>query len=384
MNAGGVAARRAPIRVCLVGPSLDILGGQAVQVTRLLKRLRELDGLEVEFLPVNPRLPGPLRALQRIKYVRTVVTSIAYAASLMRRVPRYDIIHAFSASYTSYLLAPLPAMVVARCFGKKVVLNYRSGEADDHLRRSPFARWTMRLAHVIVAPSGYLVEVFGRFGLPARSILNFVEMEGIQHRERSSFRPNFLSNRNLEQLYNVGCTIEAFALIQEQHPEAALTVVGDGSERAKLEALVRERGLRNVRFTGKIPPERMREFYDGADVYLNSPNIDNMPNSVIEAFASGIPVVTTNAGGIPFIVTEGETGFMVERDDHRALAARALELIDNPAKAARVAGNARREALGRYVWEAVALEWEQLYRGLTGDATPVLRSSDNPAPAHRA
>ena len=69
---------QSPIRVVLVGPSMDILGGQAVQVTRLLRRLRELNGIEVGFLPVNPRLPGPLRLLQQIKYVRTVATSIAY------------------------------------------------------------------------------------------------------------------------------------------------------------------------------------------------------------------------------------------------------------------------------------------------------------------
>src|SRR3954468_20409395 len=148
------------IRVCLVGPSMDIVGGQAVQVTRLLRRLRELDGVEVDFLAVNPRLPGPLRLLQRVKYVRTITTSIAFFTSRLLRVHRYDVIHAFSASYSSYLLAPLPAMIAARLFWKRVVLNYRSGEALDHLARSPFAVRSMRLAHAIVVPSGYLVEVF--------------------------------------------------------------------------------------------------------------------------------------------------------------------------------------------------------------------------------
>src|SRR5258708_36540640 len=99
------ATQRETIRLVLVGPSMDILGGQAVQVQRLLRRLGELDGLVVEFLPVNPRLPGPLRLLQRVKYVRTVVTSVAYLMSLLWRLPRFDVLHAFSASSTSYLLA---------------------------------------------------------------------------------------------------------------------------------------------------------------------------------------------------------------------------------------------------------------------------------------
>ncbi|MEO5817804.1 MAG: glycosyltransferase family 4 protein [Gemmatimonadaceae bacterium] len=352
------------IRVVLVGPSMDILGGQAVQVTRLLRRLRELEGIEVEFLAVNPRLPGPLRLLQRIKYVRTIATSIAYGLSLLAQIRKYDVVHAFSASYTSYLLAPLPAMLVARLYGKRIVLNYRSGEASDHLAKSPLAVRTMRLADEIVVPSGYLVEVFAQFGLHARSILNFVDLDNLDYRERTVTRPTFLSNRNLEPLYNVGCTLRAFGVIQQQEPDAVLTVVGDGSERASLEALARELGLRNVEFAGKVPPQRMREFYDAADVYLNSPNIDNMPNSVIEAFASGLPVVTTNAGGIPFIVTDGETGFMSACDDHEALARNALALVRTSGLAHAVAARARNVCLTRYVWEAVAVEWETLYRGL--------------------
>lgn len=352
------------IRVVLVGPSMDILGGQAVQVTRLLRRLRELEGIEVTFLAVNPRLPGPLRLLQRVKYVRTITTSIAYGFSLLKEIRQHDVVHAFSASYTSYLLAPLPAMLVARLYGKRIVLNYRSGEASDHLARSSLAVRTMRLADEIVVPSGYLVEVFAQFGLHARAILNFVDLDNLDYRERTVTRPRFLSNRNLESMYNVGCTLRAFAIIQQQEPDAQLSVVGDGSERAVLEALSRALGLRNVEFAGKVPPQRMREFYNAADVYLNSPNIDNMPNSVIEAFASGLPVVTTNAGGIPFIVTDGETGFMSECNDHEALARNALALVNTAGLAQAVAARARNVCLARYVWEAVAVEWEQLYRGL--------------------
>lgn len=356
--------KQSAIRVLLVGPSMDILGGQAVQVTRLLRRLRELDDVEVVFLPVNPRLPGPFRRLQQIKYVRTISTSVAYLLSLLSELRKHDVIHAFSASYTSYLLAPLPAMIVARLYGKRVVLNYRSGEAADHLARSSLAVWTMRLADEIVVPSGYLVEVFARFGLRARAIPNFVDLDDLDHRERAAIRPVFLSNRNLEPMYNVACTLRAFAIIQQLEPEATLTVAGHGSERTALEALARQLDLRNVTFAGSVPPQRMREFYDAADVYLNSPNIDNMPNSVIEAFAAGIPVVTTNAGGIPFIVTDGETGCVVDCNDHEGIARRALALLRNPALARQIATRAREVCLTRYVWAIVATEWESLYRRL--------------------
>jgi glycosyltransferase involved in cell wall biosynthesis len=355
--------------VCLVAPSRDILGGQAIQAERLLRRLREVSGLEVDLLAVNPRLPSPLRWMQRVKYLRTIVTSLAYVASLLRRVPSYDVVHAFSASYFSYLLAPLPALVVARIYGKRAILNYRSGEADDHLARWRRSAATMRLAHVIVVPSGYLVDVFGRFGLAARSIANFVEIERIRYRPRVTLHPSFLSNRNLEPMYNVECVIRAFAIVQARVPEATLTIVGEGSERARLERLTAGLGLKAVTFTGKIPPERMAEYYDAADIYLNAPDIDNMPNSVIEAFAAGLPVVTTDAGGIPYIVTNDVTGLMVKRGDHEALAARATDLLETPELASRLAARARAECMERYVWSAVSGEWSDLYNGLA--AAPV-------------
>ncbi|HEX9919377.1 MAG TPA: hypothetical protein VGA87_09430, partial [Pyrinomonadaceae bacterium] len=128
-------ASRRRVRVLIVAPSLGILGGQAVQAARLRERLAEEPSLEVSFLPINPRLPGLLGKLQDIKYVRTVLTSLAYVALLLWRVRAYDVIHVFSASYVSFVLAPTPAILVAKLYGKRVVLNYRSGEAEDHLRR---------------------------------------------------------------------------------------------------------------------------------------------------------------------------------------------------------------------------------------------------------
>ena len=363
-----------PLRVCLVGPSLDILGGQAIILDRLRRRLEQLPELEVSFLPVNPRLPGPWRALQRINYVRTLVTSVAYLWSLLRHLRHVDVVHAFSASYWSFLLAPVPAMAVGRLFGKTVVVNYRSGEADDHLTRWRLTIPLLRMAHAIVVPSGYLVDVFRKHRLSATAIFNFVEAERIPYRMRGTVRPIFLSNRNLEPLYNVGCTLRAFALVQRALPNAELTLAGDGAERASLEGLTQELGLRNVRFVGRVSPADMPALYDAADVYLNSPDIDNMPNSVIEAFAAGLPVVTTDAGGIPYIVQHEANGLMVPSGDDIALGAQALRMVAEPELATRLSLRGRQACLEHYVWPAVRDAWLRLYRsarsGTERRATP--------------
>jgi glycosyltransferase involved in cell wall biosynthesis len=358
-----------PLRVTLVGPSLDILGGQAVQASRLLGRFASSPALAPDFLPVNPRLPGPFRLLQRIKYVRTVVTFAAYVWSLLRRLPGTEVVHAFSASYWSFLLAPAPALVLGRLLGRRVVLNYRSGEAEDHLRRwRRIALPLMRLADRIVVPSGYLVEVFARFGLPATAISNFVDVEQIPFRARPALRPRFLSNRNFEAHYNIPCVLRAFARIQAVVPEAQLALVGQGKERPALERLARELGLREVTFAGAVSPERMEGFYAAADIYLNAPDIDNMPTSIIEAFAAGLPVVSTSAGGIPWIVRNQENGLLVPRNDDAAMASESLRLLSDASLASRIAATAYAEVLARFTWPAVEEEWIRLYRDLARPA----------------
>ena len=350
-----------PLRVLIVAPSLEILGGQAVQASRLLQKLSEEPSIEVSFLPVNPRLPGVFRKLQEIRYVRTVVTSLLYWGLLLARLRRYDVVHVFSASYLSFVLAPTPAILVARLYGKKIVLNYRSGEAADHLRRwRRTAIPTIRLADEVAVPSGYLVDVFAQFEIVSRPISNFVDLDHFPFRERRLPRPVFLSNRNLEPLYNVECALRAFTIIQQRLPDARLIVAGDGSQRERLEALSEELDLRNVEFRGRVAPEQMQSLYDEADVYLNSPNIDNMPGSIIEAFASGLPVVTTCAGGIPYIVNDNSTGLVIHCGDHEAMAEAALTLLKDEALWRRITIRAREEC-ERYQWEFVKNEWLKLY-----------------------
>ena len=353
-----------PLRILIVAPSFDILGGQAVQAARLLKGLRAERSLQVDFLPINPRLPGALRKLQAIKYVRTVVTSLLYGATLLARVRRYDVIHIFSASYFSFVLAPTPAILVAKLYGKEIVLNYHSGEAEDHL-----ARWrrtaipTIRLADEVAVPSDYLVRAFARFGLHARAIFNTIESATFRFQERRQLRPLFLSNRNLEAHYGVDRVLRAFAIIQQSFPDASLTVAGDGSQRRSLEQLARELNLQNVEFKGQVEHEKVSALYDAADIYLNGSEIDNQPLSLLEAFACGLPVITTNAGGIPDMVTHERTGLLVQRGDYKAMADCALRLLRDAELARAITARALEEC-HKYSWEAVRGKWLDLYEGL--------------------
>jgi len=368
------------LRVLIAAPSLDIVGGQSRQAVRLREALSPEPDLDIGFVPHNPRLPGVLRSLQSIKYVRTVVTTVYYVMLLLWRIPRYDIVHVFSASYYSYSLSVIPALLIARLYGKKSIVNYRSGEAEDHLANWRTAVPTIRWADEIVVPSGYLVDVFARHGLRARAIHNIVELDRFCFRERHPVRPVFLTSRLLQPLYNVACVLRAFAIIQQHYPEATLTVAGDGFLRADLEALARELKLRNCEFIGFVPFDRMPALYDAADIYLSATNIDNMPSSLTESMASGLNVVTTDGGGsIPYIMTNEQTGLIVNCDDHEALAAAAIRLLEDNEFALKLVRKAH-QSTEKFTWPYIRNEWLKVYGELANEQDLPLSASKQSVP----
>ena len=352
------------IRVAIVVASLRILGGQAIQGRHILEGFTADPDIDAWLVPINPEPPAPFRWLVKVKYVRTIVTQVLYWPLLVRQLRRADVVHVFSASYFSFLLAPLPAVLVGRLLGKRVLLNYHSGEAPDHLGRSALARFVLRrLVHLNVVPSAFLRDVLASFDIPATSIANTVDTARFSFRARQRLGPRLISTRSLEPMYNVACTLKAFAIVQRSRPDATLTVVGGGSQDAALRRLAVDLSLHGVRFTGPVAPEAMPRYYDEADIYVQSPRIDNMPLSVLEAFASGLPVVATRIGGVPSILTDGQHGSLAADDDEREIAAHVLSILQDPDEARRRAAAAR-ATCEQYEWKAVRDQWAAAYRAL--------------------
>jgi glycosyltransferase involved in cell wall biosynthesis len=107
----------------------------------------------------------------------------------------------------------------------------------------------------------------------------------------------------------------------------------------------------------------MPNIYGQADIYLNASIIDNMPLSIIEAFSCGLPVVSTNAGGIPYICENGETALLVEKNDYEALARGAIKLLEDQELAGKIAFQARQECR-KYSRENICAEWREIYQKL--------------------
>jgi glycosyltransferase involved in cell wall biosynthesis len=350
------------IRVLLIAPSLAFVGGQSIQAAQLLEQWKSDPEVHVDFQPLDSPLP---KWLKQIPYARTVAGFILFCLHLLWRIPRYDVIHTFTAGLWSFALWTIPTVHIGRMYGRKVLVNYHDGRAEQHLQSWRIAKPTLLASAAVVTPSDYLVDVFSRYGIPSRRIYNIIDVAAIRFRARRSLRPVLMTNRALEPLYNVACVLRAFAIVQQRYPEATLTVAHDGPCRRELEQQARDLGLRNARFVGAIPKREIAGLYDAADIYIMSPNIDCMPLTLLECFAAGLPAVSTSPGGVPYIVTHGETGLLADVNDHAGLADQVFRLLEDPAFVERLTQTAHAE-LDKYRWIHIRHEWVEVYRELAG------------------
>ena len=349
------------LRLGLVGPLPPPSGGMANQTLQLARLLRA-EGLQVELVQVNP--PYRPAFVARLRGVRAVSRLLPYLLRLWRCAGQCDLLHVMANSGWSWHLFAAPAIWIGRWRGTPVLVNYRGGEAEAFFARS--LRWvrpSMERASAVVVPSGFLEEVFQRHGMAALVLPNVVDLA----RFRPAARPRgqcVLVARNLEPIYDNASALHALALLRITHPAARMVIAGSGPLRAALEQLAAQLGVQDaVRFAGQVDHAQMASLYAEADVMLNPSLVDNMPNAVLEALASGVPVVSTRAGGVPYMVQDGRTALLVTPGAAPEMAAALACLFDQPALADALAAAGRQEA-ARCAWTAVRPQLLAVYERL--------------------
>jgi glycosyltransferase involved in cell wall biosynthesis len=353
-------------RVCIVAPSLRYVGGQSAQADLLLRHWQNDPDIDIRFLAVDPPFPSAFGWAERIPGLRTILREPIYFWHLWRGLEDVDVAHIFSASYWSFLLAPAPAALFAKMKtkrkprGTRTLINYHSGEARDHLQRFRSAKFVLARVDKIVVPSGYLVDVFREFGLTAFAVPNIVDLAQFRYRERTPLRPHLVCTRGFSAYYSVDVVVRAFALIKKEYPQAQLDLVGGGPLESDIRKLVADLHLSGVNFTGVASRNEIGKYYDQADIFINASWLDNMPLSIIEAFAAGTPVVTTSPECMPYLVQHERTGLLSPVGDEKALAANVIRLLRDPVLAASLASNAHEESRN-YTWKAVREQWLNIY-----------------------
>lgn len=342
------------LRVGLIGPLAPPAGGMALQTAQLAELLRG-EGATVEIVqtnrPYQPAWAG------RIPMLRALFRLLPYLWALWRVSGRSQVLHLMANSGWSWHLFAAPAIWIARLRGTPLVVNYRGGGAAEFLRGAAAAvQASMRRSAGLIVPSGFLRKVFGDFGMDAQVVPNIINLSRYKPAGRvlQPEAPHLIVTRNLESLYDNASAIRALALLRAQHPAASLTIAGSGPELGMLQALAQELGVAaQVRFAGRLERDAMAALYQSADVMLNPSLTDNMPNSVLEALASGVPVVSTDVGGVPYLLEHERTGLLVKPAQPAQLAAAVQRLIVDGALRQSLIREGLQE-VERYTWPRVA------------------------------
>jgi glycosyltransferase involved in cell wall biosynthesis len=353
------------LKVAIVAPSLRFVGGQAVQAELLFRLWQGDPDVDAIFIAVDPPLHRWTAWAQQIRGLRTILRQPLYILDLWRGLANVDVAHIFASSYWSFLIAAAPAWLLGKCRGNKTLLNYHNGDARDHLWRFRSAVFVLSEADEIVVPSGYLVDVLGEFGLRAIVVPNLVDLSQFRYRPRPQLRPHLICTRGFSTYYKVDVVVRAFAEVKRVYSDARLDLIGEGPLEGDIRSLVASMKLTEIRFTGVASRHEIGNYYDQADIFINGSCVDAMPVSVIEAFRSGTPVVTTSPEAMPYLVEHERTGLLSAVDDEKGLAGNVIRLLRDNELAANLAENAYRESR-KYEWGVVRDQWLNLYRGMLG------------------
>lgn len=348
-------------KVTIVGPLAPPAGGMANQTKKLAEFLRS-EKITVEVIRTNPDYKPSI--IGKLPVIRALFRLVSYKLTLLRLLKNTDVIHIMANSGWSWHLFAAPAIVIGRIYKKPVIVNYRGGYASDFFSKSWFwVHLTLSKAQAIVVPSVFLKEVFGDYDKSSVVIPNVLDKELFFQDEQLEVNdvPRLIVTRNLEAIYDVATTVKAFSLIVKAFPEATLSIAGTGPEKQALTELIISLKLNdNVNFTGRLEPKEMAGLYQQADVMLNASTVDNTPNSIIEALACGTPVVSTDAGGIPKLVTHQHDALLVNIADHQKMAEAALDILTKPALQKKLVNNGL-STIKKFYWPNVWLKLKACY-----------------------
>ncbi len=276
-------------------------------------------------------------------------------------------------SEVSILRQALPPLLISRFQGKRIIVHYKRNQLETDLEQ--YGWWllpVLRLCDRVVVSSRFAAELLSRYGVTTVVILPAVDHDLLERRLVSQVQPKVIVARSLQSRNNVACIIEAMARVKQKYPRAELIICGDGPRRVYLQQLARSLKQNGVTFIGRVDGRELARCLDEADLYVNASSIDGLPESLIQALAAGLPVVTTDAGGIGEVVTDGENGLIVKSHDPAGLAECIIHLVESSALVERLSRAAPRSVTD-CSQSVIEKKWRELYESL-GDTSRSIQS----------
>lgn len=252
---------------------------------------------------------------------------------------------------------------LAKALKKKYIPILHGGDLPSRIIRSKRACDRLfKNAYLNVAVSGYLQKAFEEAGYKTITIPNSINVDNYPFSCRKTLRPKLLWVRAFNKIYNPLMAIDVLLELQKEYPGASLCMVGpdkDGTMDGFIQYANQNKILDSIKITGKLRRQEWIKLSEKFDIFINTTNIDNTPVSIIEAMALGMPIVTTNPGGIPFLLETGRDAILVDPGDFRSMAIAIGNLIENPAVAIEMSKVAREKAEG-FDWKKIQSKWIEI------------------------
>ncbi len=344
------------VGIAILGPFPPRPGGVSVQCAILADQLQSAGAIVTR---INTDVPS-LRSRGRLgRWLLPFAQIPSLIWQLWRTRKQWDILHVHPASWWGFM--PAVVGLMAKSWGARLVMSYHGGSIAVF-----FADWTWLVRPVLCRYDAILALtpthalVFEQYGFDVQIVPNIVPVEIFSFRPRGPLSPNILWLRQLEARYRPDDALQIFAAVQKVHPDATLTLAGGGTLTAQVAKEIADRGLDGVTLTGHLPDDDIPVAYNAADIFLNTSASDNQPQTLIEASASGLPVVSSDAGGIPDLIADGENGLLAPVGDTKALTDAILRLLDD-ADLARSLSIAAHQNAERFAWPQVAPQLAKAY-----------------------
>lgn len=286
--------------------------------------------------------------------------------SIWKYRKQVDLVLVDTYSTTAFYYAWLSAKLCG-WLGMKYIPILHGGNLPARFQRSPGkCRTVFGNSTINIAVSPYLLNYLEQAGYKGTVIENSISLSEYSFRQRTLLQTQLLWVRSFHETYNPQMALHLVHQLKQQYPDVHLTMVGpevDGSME-KCKQLAEDLGVeQHITFTGKLSKLEWTKLAQSKDIFINTTNYDNLPVSVLEAMALGLPVVSTNVGGIPYIITDGQNGLLVDADNVNEMTAAVTQLLSDNSMATSISKNAR-EYVEQYDWNIIKTKWHNLMQSI--------------------
>jgi len=277
---------------------------------------------------------------------------------------KYSVGHIVVFSGSAFIWAEISSWIL-KVLRKPFVLSLHGGSLPVFAGRWPGrVRRLLKSAVVVITPSRYLLEQMHPYRSELRLLSNPLNLQAYEFRARPRPRPSLIWLRSFHKIYNPSLAAVVLAKLIVDIPDIYLTMVGpdkgDGSLQLT-QQIAKDLGVSGmIRFTGGVANAEVCDWLDQGDIFINTTNIDNTPISVLEAMACGLCVVSTNVGGIPYLLSDEEDSLLVPPNDPAAMTSAVRRILTEPGLAVRLSQNARQK-VEQFDWSVILPQWEALF-----------------------